>query len=1019
MTNNGVTPKLLLDILNRRNLRASYRLYSYGSLATALSFQLDKFCLQEILVFSKFAISNRCSSNHYLRSLEGCSSSTLKKLQRSFVSVFLELSKYLTNLIHACVSEGFNLNVVQKNAFDILSILLSLWFIHFSSRDFNFIHDSKVLRGLYQLSSFEFYESIVGMYVKNASQLISLKCDNSIDLKFYRRIYQQGTLVENLKKGILSGRDVIFNIYMLPASTLSQETKAGLGLTQEKILTRLCSYSTSDVTVLFHRVLSILFKQEEERKKEEAEELAALALIEKEKYDAEDAIIRQSGIPLFDASRKASDIFLEKHDQVAGISASRDSTYVCGIFATQAFDLSKGCVESGNYFEIRIDDLGSRDIGIGFGTLEHFQVTGQMPGWEKHSYGYHGDDGRKFGIKLFGISVSNAQRTFFYLSFTVGVNNTDGNFPLFEANDIIGCGIDFTHRSIFYTRNGAFLGTGFTDVSEDVLHPVFGFHGTACDQKIYINFGVEEFLYQGSQVVVNAKSLVERAARRLRTENNVNSSNLTETLPASVKDDSNVVEMLPDEKVEVEINETWVNSITDIYSFLSIEPALRTVPAREYEQSFESLRVMVETCALAMREVRRLGRYSRSLLKFFLVLICENDTNFPPSSDTNASMDMQLVSKPLLRGRSTFGTPKTETYGDGALLMNDICAFYVVELSAAAAYLQANRQQRGFFFWYGNERNSEEGHSDFVSKGLSFLDVVEVDQVIFNHLVALRSILSKSLQMKSALTSTRVVTVLLALFDSGSLRVRELAAAILRVTVVEILPEDIEFGLATSALTSSLMVSVPSTGAVTRITRKLPDSIVRILFEKVKDATGYKTSESGHSFGQGRFILQIGSLSASLLYTLLESSLYAELVSCFLTDTLRLRDDNGLVSTSPYAKCNLESVWAAASAACLVLSDFTYSSIKGGSLITPSGDVGTILECDWSTSSVSYTLSTQFMGLKELQISSEIGISQYPRSVSVDLSSFSQPLLPQLVSVLKQFLTLMSSENSLLMSPDG
>jgi hypothetical protein len=120
-------------------------------------------------------------------------------------------------------------------------------------------------------------------------------------------------------------------------------------------------------------------------------------------------------VPLFDISKKADDVYLEDLDHSAGIRASRSNTDVVSLFVTLRYDISAGSSDSGNYFEVTIVDAGSKDIGIGLGTSEHFPVQGQMPGWEAHSYGmcrmittvricvllltlgYHGDDGKKFG----------------------------------------------------------------------------------------------------------------------------------------------------------------------------------------------------------------------------------------------------------------------------------------------------------------------------------------------------------------------------------------------------------------------------------------------------------------------------------------------------------------------------------------------------------------------------------------------------------------------------------------------
>lgn len=65
-----------------------------------------------------------------------------------------------------------------------------------------------------------------------------------------------------------------------------------------------------------------------------------------------------------------------------------------------------------------------------------------MLGWDKHSYGYHGDDGHSFCSS--------------------GTGQPYG--PTFTTGDIIGCGVDLVHNQCFYTKNGTHLGTAFTDL---------------------------------------------------------------------------------------------------------------------------------------------------------------------------------------------------------------------------------------------------------------------------------------------------------------------------------------------------------------------------------------------------------------------------------------------------------------------------------------------------------------------------------------------------------------------------
>jgi len=96
-----------------------------------------------------------------------------------------------------------------------------------------------------------------------------------------------------------------------------------------------------------------------------------------------------------------------------------------------------------------------------------------MPGWEKESWGYHGDDGNTFTSSSVGTPFG----------------------PLFTTGDVIGCGIDFTLRKAFYTKNGALLGYAFDDIGEDkmVRYPAVGM--CTLNEAIKANFGQESFKY--------------------------------------------------------------------------------------------------------------------------------------------------------------------------------------------------------------------------------------------------------------------------------------------------------------------------------------------------------------------------------------------------------------------------------------------------------------------------------------------------------------------------------------------
>lgn len=60
--------------------------------------------------------------------------------------------------------------------------------------------------------------------------------------------------------------------------------------------------------------------------------------------------------------------------------------------------------------------------------------TNKPVGWEKGSYGYHGDDG---------------------CTFRFGAHNKHYGPEFGYKGDTIGCGINFTDGTIWFTKNGA------------------------------------------------------------------------------------------------------------------------------------------------------------------------------------------------------------------------------------------------------------------------------------------------------------------------------------------------------------------------------------------------------------------------------------------------------------------------------------------------------------------------------------------------------------------------------------
>ncbi|KAI7870533.1 hypothetical protein BDF14DRAFT_1770984 [Spinellus fusiger] len=128
------------------------------------------------------------------------------------------------------------------------------------------------------------------------------------------------------------------------------------------------------------------------------------------------------------------------------------------------------------YYEIEIISKGV-DGHIGIGFCWPFSKLNRLPGWEEHSWGYHGDDGHLFS----------------------GPSTSKQYGPKFGTGDVIGCGVDFRDRTAFYTKNGVYLGTAFTKVVGDSLYPFVGFKTTG--ERIKANFGNMEYMFDIKQYI--------------------------------------------------------------------------------------------------------------------------------------------------------------------------------------------------------------------------------------------------------------------------------------------------------------------------------------------------------------------------------------------------------------------------------------------------------------------------------------------------------------------------------------
>ncbi|KAF2005947.1 hypothetical protein P154DRAFT_289636 [Amniculicola lignicola CBS 123094] len=104
-----------------------------------------------------------------------------------------------------------------------------------------------------------------------------------------------------------------------------------------------------------------------------------------------------------------------------------------------------------------------------------------MPGWSEGSWGYHGDDGH---------------------TMDEGDHYLTAPYPTFGAKDVVGCGVDFKCRSVFFTKNGARLSSegrgnmAFHMIEARLLFPVIGVGSEGTE--VTVNFGDSgAFVYQG------------------------------------------------------------------------------------------------------------------------------------------------------------------------------------------------------------------------------------------------------------------------------------------------------------------------------------------------------------------------------------------------------------------------------------------------------------------------------------------------------------------------------------------
>jgi len=141
------------------------------------------------------------------------------------------------------------------------------------------------------------------------------------------------------------------------------------------------------------------------------------------------------------------------------------------------------------YFEMTVLSAGARGcMAIGLGNA-NFNVM-RHPGYEPGSYGYHGDDGRKFQDNGRGEPYG----------------------PKFTTGDTVGCGLHFGTREIFFTKNGKHLGVGFTNPSHS-YYPSVGVHSEG--ESLCLNFGQQPFKFRLDDMIREEREKLHNTISRI------------------------------------------------------------------------------------------------------------------------------------------------------------------------------------------------------------------------------------------------------------------------------------------------------------------------------------------------------------------------------------------------------------------------------------------------------------------------------------------------------------------------
>lgn len=782
------------------------------------------------------------AKSHYLTSLEGCPSLVLKEVQDAFSSVYKQLTKLFTNLVMTWddpnhrfsrsydqslldgrSSSSSQLSVETNSVIFPITVIVRMWLVHFSGRDIDWIHESGILPILHKVSSLQFHEKHAFEWRSAAKRLLNAHASLTKPLSDpgSATLWPQKAIENGLLSGSLRGREILMNSIMVAKTRFTEEER--IGVLDAATVTRFEDplWLDSYANTTYCSAMRIWKK-----KMDDAE-----AKSKKSKPEIAPEVLRRG---MFDVTRHGPRITLSEDNLVASLIGNNDRS---AMMAFGNYMLKRDTVDTlGNYFEITILSLANRDIGVGLSTSE-VSVTQQMPGWKKHSYGYHGDDGKKFGE-----------------------GKTPGDWPLYELDDVIGCGINFETDSIFFTRNGLLLGTAFENVSEDGLYPVVGFSNRNTETAtVKINFGLEPFAYNGPEVRANTHAVTERV----------------------VRDAERALKAL---SVEEELLKSG-NAVVSEDS-LSSEASLEKAKLETYTACLAEFRVRDQK----LSEIQRLRSLSNSLVRYLLFTFTKlgQDRDMHLSSECSE----EVLEKPtLVKDVSTYGTPTVETSFSALQAQSSLIAALCHEVAVGAEYLKQ-------FDEIGSRKSVSEIETELLC-GLSpqkdgsssniVLEPNEVDHFIQSELLNFAVLCSCSYNAKSDLSHLRALKTFLRLLECNGSACQLTTLGLLRSILPSLDPVRVEEATSAESIhTLDMLDAAIDQHDGRRKVRRLPDYFIRALmldasrmfgFEGEKKTSSHFKSEDLYPFGYGSQESVTAHAKVKLLQTLFEAPLWTEVIA--------------------------------------------------------------------------------------------------------------------------------------------